>query len=114
TLTRSPEIHDRSVWSEPMGFLGDFIAGRTHKLARDFLVSGLVIVALCFGAVSLLTRGLEEMRVANRQPLPPRVAQGGAVTTHEVVRSILDDNPTTASIGTRSIVLDPCTGKEKK
>jgi uncharacterized membrane protein YfcA len=97
-----------------MGFIGDFIGGRTNKLARDFLLSGLAIVALCVGAVTLLTRTLEDFRVANRQPLPPRVAGAGPTVTHEIVRSILDDNPTTASIGTRSIVLDPCTGKEKK
>jgi putative intracellular protease/amidase len=97
-----------------MGIFGDFIAGRTHKLARDFLVSGFVIVALCFGAVTLLTRTLEEIRATGRQSLPPRVAGNGPSMTYETVRSILDDNPTTASIGGRSIVLDPCTGKEKK
>jgi hypothetical protein len=97
-----------------MGFLGDFIAGRTHKLARDFLVSGFVIIGLCFGAVSLLTRTIEEMRVSSRQSVPPRIAANGPVMTYETVRSVLDDNPTTASIGGRSIVLDPCTGKEKK
>jgi hypothetical protein len=96
-----------------MSFIGDFIAGRTHKLARDFLFTGFVILTMCFGAVSLLSSAMQEMRMASRQPLPPRVAQGGPVTTTTVVRSVLDDNPTTASIGGRTIVLDPCTGKEK-
>jgi hypothetical protein len=97
-----------------MSFIGDFIAGRTHKLARDFLLSSLVIVTMSVGAVTLLTRTLDEMRVSSRQPLPQRAATNGTIVTHEVVRSILDDNPTTASIGGRSIILDPCTGKEKR
>jgi putative intracellular protease/amidase len=95
-------------------FLSDFIAGRTHKLARDFLGAGLVIIALCFGAVSLLTSALDTMRTASRQQLPPRVAQSAPVQTQTIVRSVLDDNVTTASIGGRTIVLDPCTGKETK
>jgi hypothetical protein len=97
-----------------MSFIGDFIAGRTHRLARDFLLSSIVIVTMSVGAVTLLTRTLDDMRLASRQPLPQRVATNGPVMTHEVVRSILDDNPTTASIGGRSIILDPCTGKEKR
>jgi hypothetical protein len=97
-----------------MGFLGDFVAGRTHKLARDFLLASITIIALCFGAVTLLTSALEEMRVASRQPLPQRVGSGGPTQTQTIVRSVLDDNVTTASIGGRTIVLDPCTGKEKK
>lgn len=97
-----------------MDFLRDIIAGRTHKLARDFLLTGLTIIVISFGAVTVLTRALEEMRVASRQPLPGRVAASGQVTTTTVVRSVLDDNPTTASVGGRSIILDPCTGKEKK
>jgi putative intracellular protease/amidase len=95
-----------------LSFLSDFIAGRTNKLARDFLGAGLVIVVLCFGAVSLLTSTLDTMRSANRQQLPPRIVQNGPLQT--IVRSVLDDNVTTASIGGRTIVLDPCTGKEKK
>jgi putative intracellular protease/amidase len=97
-----------------MGLIGDFIAGRTHKLARDFLFTGFVIIALCFGAITLLSGMLQDMRVAGRQPLPPRVAANGPVQTQTIVRSVLDDNVTTASIGGRTIILDPCTGKEKK
>jgi putative intracellular protease/amidase len=97
-----------------MGFIGDFIAGRTHRLARDFLVTGAVILTLCFGAVSLLSSALQEMRIASRQALPAQVTQNGTVQTLTVVRSVLDDNPTTSSIGGRPIILDPCTGKEKK
>jgi hypothetical protein len=95
-------------------FLSDFIAGRTHKLARDFLGAGLAIVLMCFGAVSLLNSALETMRTANRQSLPPAIAQNAPTQTQTIVRSILDDNVTTASIGGRTIILDPCTGKEKK
>jgi hypothetical protein len=97
-----------------MGFLSDFLAGRNHRLARDFLFTGFVILALCFGAVSLLSSVMQDMRVASRQPLPPRIAQNAPVQTQTIVRSVLDDNPVTASIGGRSIVLDPCTGQEKK
>jgi putative intracellular protease/amidase len=97
-----------------MGFLGDFLAGRTHKLARDFLFSGFVIVSLCLGATTLLSKLLEDMRMASRQPLPAKVASSGPGATQTLVRSVLDDNVTTASIGGRTIVLDPCTGKEKK
>ncbi len=97
-----------------MGFFGEFFAGRTHKLARDFLFASVAILGLCLGAILMLTYALEEMRVANRQNLPARVANSGVTQTQTIVRSVLDDNLTTASIGGRTIVLDPCTGKEKK
>jgi hypothetical protein len=91
-----------------MGFIGDFLAGRTYRLARDFLFAGVAIVVMCVGALTVFTSMLEQMRVAGRQTLPPRIAnQGGPVTTQEIVRSVLDDNPTTASIGTRSILTEP-------
>ncbi len=97
-----------------MNFIADFVAGRTHKLARDFMLAGLAIVLMSFGAVSLLTRAIDEVRSASRQQLPPRLAANGPVQTQTIVRSVLDDNVTTASIGSRSIILDPCTGREKK
>jgi hypothetical protein len=97
-----------------VSFLSDFIAGRSHKLARDFLGAGFAIVLMCFGAVSLLNSALDTVRSAGRQPLPPRVAQNAPVQTQTIVRSVLDDNLTTASIGGRTIILDPCTGQEKK
>jgi hypothetical protein len=97
-----------------MNFIADFIAGRTHRLARDFLVAGFVIILMSFGAVSLLTKAMDEFRMAGRQSMPARLAANGPVQTQTVVRSVLDDNVTTASIGGRTIVLDPCTGKEKK
>ncbi len=91
-----------------MGFIGDFLAGRTFKLARDFLFAGVAIVVLCFGALTAFTSLIEQSRVASRQSLPPRIAnQGAPVVTQEIVRSVLDDNPTTASIGTRSILTEP-------
>jgi hypothetical protein len=100
-----------------MSFLRDFMAGRTHKLARDFLLSGFVIICLSMAGMVTLSRALDELRVAQRQALPPRIQvtdnQGnGRITT--IVRSVLDDPVTTGSIGGRSIILDPCTGKEKK
>lgn len=96
-----------------MSFLSDFLSGRSNKLARDFLGAGIAIILMCFGAVSLLNSALDTMRTAGRQQLPARLAQNGPVQTQTVVRSVLDDNVTTASIGGRTIVLDPCTGKEK-
>jgi hypothetical protein len=97
-----------------MNFLSDFLAGRTHKLARDFLGTGFVIVLMCVGAVTVLNAALGTMRTAMRQPLPAAVAQTGPALPQTLVRSVLDDNVTTASIGGRTIILDPCTGKEKK
>jgi hypothetical protein len=97
-----------------VNFIADFIAGRTHRLARDFMVAGFVIIMLSFGAVSLLTKAIDEFRVASRQNMPARLAATGPTQTQTIVRSVLDDNVTTASIGGRTIILDPCTGKEKK
>jgi hypothetical protein len=57
---------------------------------------------------------MQDMRVASRQPLPARLAQNTPTTTTTVVRSVLDDNLTTASVSGRAIILDPCTGQEKK
>jgi hypothetical protein len=97
-----------------VNFLSDFLAGRTHKLARDFLGASFVIVLMCFGAVSILNMTLTTLRTATRQPLPPMAAQNAPSLPQTIVRSVLDDNVTTASIGGRTIILDPCTGKEKK
>jgi hypothetical protein len=97
-----------------VNFIADFITGRTHKLARDFMVAGFAIILMSFGAVSLLTKAIDEFRTAGRQHMPSRLAANGPTQTQTVVRSVLDDNVTTASIGGRTIVLDPCTGKEKK
>jgi hypothetical protein len=91
-----------------LNFLSDFFLGRTNKLSRDFLGAALAIIMFCVGAVSVLNTALEAMRAEMRQTLPPRIAnQGGPVATQEIVRSVLDDNPTTASVGTRSILTEP-------
>jgi hypothetical protein len=94
----------------------DFIAGRSNKLLRDLLGTGLAIIVLSFGALMLINAGLDQLR-ENRNSLPPKVAyapvpqsQDNAIRT--VTRSVLDDNITTGSI--RPVILDPCTGKEKK
>jgi hypothetical protein len=97
-----------------VSFLSDFLAGRTNKLARDFLGASVVIIGLCVGAVSVLQSLLDTLRTEGRQAMPSRIAQNGPVQTQTIVRSVLDDNVTTASIGGRTIILDPCTGKEKK
>jgi hypothetical protein len=92
----------------------DFIAGRSNKLLRDLLGTGLVIVALSFGALMMINAGLDQLR-DNRNSLPPLAAHAPNQkddTIRTVTRSVLDDNITTGSI--RPIILDPCTGKEKK
>jgi hypothetical protein len=100
-----------------MGIIGDFLSGKTHKLARDFLLTGAVITGVCFMAVGVINTMVENMKVAQRQALPQRIATGqprpaGEITT--ITRSVLDDNIATGSIAGRPIILDPCTGKEKK
>jgi hypothetical protein len=92
----------------------DFIAGRSNKLLRDLLGTGLAIVVLSFGALMLINAGLDQLR-ENRNSLPPKVTYAPLQqddTIRTVTRSVLDDNITTGSI--RPIILDPCTGKEKK
>jgi hypothetical protein len=92
----------------------DFIAGRSNKLLRDLLGTGLAIIALSFGALTMINAGLDQLR-ENRNSLPPLVTHAPAqrdIPTRTVTRSVLDDNITTGSI--RPIILDPCTGKEKK
>jgi hypothetical protein len=100
-----------------MPFISDFLSGKTHKLARDFLFTGAVIAGLCFIAVGVIGSMVDNIKVAQRQALPQRVATAqprpaGEVTT--ITRSVLDDNIATGSIAGRTIILDPCTGKEKK
>jgi hypothetical protein len=92
----------------------DFIAGRSNKLLRDLLGTGLIIVALSFGALMMINAGLDQLR-ENRNSLPPLATHAPNQkddTIRTVTRSVLDDNITTGSI--RPIILDPCTGKEKK
>jgi hypothetical protein len=100
-----------------MSFIDDFLSGRTHKLARDFMLTGVVITGVCFIAVGAINTMVENMKVAQRQALPQRIANNqsrpaGEITT--ITRSVLDDNIATGSIAGRPIILDPCTGKEKK
>jgi hypothetical protein len=99
-----------------MSFLSDFLSGRTHKLARDFLFSSALIAVMCFVAVRYVNAMVENVKVAQRQTLPQRIAVNQSRTDAEVrtiTRSVLDDNLTTGSISGRKIILDPCTGKEK-
>ncbi len=90
-----------------MGFIGDFLAG-ARSSSPGLPLRGRRDRVLCFGALTAFTSLIEQSRVASRQSLPPRIAnQGAPVVTQEIVRSVLDDNPTTASIGTRSILTEP-------
>jgi hypothetical protein len=99
--------------------LGDFLAGRSNKLLRDFMGAGLAIVAFSFGALLMVNAGLDHLRQTRGLiSLPPKIsrlpdAPDNSIRT--VTRSVLDDNLTTGSLGSvRPIILDPCTGKEKK
>jgi hypothetical protein len=100
-----------------MQSITDFIAGRSNKLLRDMLVASGLITAMCLVAVVSINQVVESIKSA-RQPLPSRIQavqnapQNGQITT--ITRSVLDDPVVTGSIGGRPIVLDPCTGKEKK
>ena len=95
----------------------DFIAGRSNKLLRDVLIASFFVVGLCLVALLSISKAVETIRVA-RQPLPSRIQTTqsqqptGQITT--ITRSVLDDPVLTGSISGRPIVLDPCTGKEKK
>jgi putative intracellular protease/amidase len=94
----------------------DFLAGRSNKLLRDFMGASLAITAFCFGALLLVNSGLDQLRQTRGViSLPPKISRSTDGVSNEirtVTRSVLDDNLTTGS--TRPIILDPCTGKEKK
>jgi hypothetical protein len=99
-----------------MNPLVDFLAGRTNKLLRDLLGASLLVALGCVGAVGFIRSAADSYRMA-LQPMPPRLEAGrasgeGRITT--VTRSVLDDPVFTGSTGGRSVVLDPCTGTEKR
>jgi hypothetical protein len=95
----------------------DFITGRSNKLLRDVIIASLFVFGLCLVALLSINKAVETIRVA-RQALPSKIqaAQSqqstGQITT--ITRSVLDDPVLTGSISGRPIILDPCTGKEKK
>jgi Flp pilus assembly protein protease CpaA len=95
----------------------DFITGRSNKLLRDILIASFFVAGLCMVALLSINKAVETIRVA-RQPLPSRIQSTqsqqatGQITT--ITRSVLDDPVLTGSISGRPIILDPCTGKEKK
>jgi hypothetical protein len=100
-----------------MGGIFDFITGRSNKLLRDMLIASFFVAGLCMVALLSINKAVETILVA-RQPLPSKVQaaqnqqSNGQITT--VTRSVLDDPILTGSISGRPIILDPCTGKEKK
>lgn len=93
----------------------DFLSGRSNKLLRDILGSSIVVALLSVAAVSYIRAAVDVLRVA-RQPLPSKIenAQSGRGSVITVTRSVLDEPLYTGTVGSRNIVLDPCTGKEKK
>jgi hypothetical protein len=100
-----------------MDGITDFITGRSNKLLRDMLIASFFVVGLCLVALLSINKAVETIRVA-RQPLPSKIQtvqnqqSSGQITT--ITRSVLDDPILTGSISGRPIILDPCTGKEKK
>jgi hypothetical protein len=98
--------------------LAEFIAGRSNKLLRDFIMAGFAIVAVSMGAFLTISTAVDSLRdSASLVSLPPKITraqdrQEPQLTT--ITRSVLDDNLTTGSLSYRPIILDPCTGKEKK
>jgi hypothetical protein len=96
-----------------MNNISDFLAGRSNKLARDFLFTSITITALAMVGFGVVRHMVNELKVAQSEKLPARIASG-ATTTMVITRSVLDDVVTTGSINGRPLVIDPCTGKEKK
>lgn len=94
----------------------DFLAGRNNKLLRDMLAASAAVLLFCAVAVGSIRAAADAYRVA-RQPLPTRIdvarAQGGGPVM-TVTRSVLDDPLLTGSVNGRPVVLDPCTGKDRK
>ena len=103
-----------------MGAFVDFLTGRSNKLLRDILTASAVTVFACVGAVTIVQTATEHLRVG-RQPMPPRLeanrlpTNGGSTSVTTITRSVLDEPVMTGSItGGRSVIIDPCTGREKK
>ncbi len=99
-----------------MDSISDFLAGRSNKLARDFLFTSVTICALAMVGFGVVRHMVNELKVAQSEKLPGRIQSGanGTTTNMVITRSVLDDVVTTGSINGRPLVIDPCTGKEKK
>jgi hypothetical protein len=99
-----------------MSNISDFFAGRSNKLARDFLFTSITIGALAMVGFGVVRHMVNELKVAQAEKMPLRIQTGanGATTNMVITRSVLDEVMTTGSINGRPLVIDPCTGKEKK
>lgn len=91
----------------------DFFAGRGNKLLRDMLAASAMAAFCCVAVVATIRTAAEGLRFA-RDPLPARIQAAQPGGSYTVTRSVLDDQVLTGSVGGRPIVLDPCTGREKK
>ena len=94
----------------------EFLAGRNNKLLRDMLGASAVVALVCVAAVGAI-RSTVDSFVAARQSLPSRLdasRSGGNGPIITITRSVLDEPVFTGSVSGKSVVLDPCTGKEKK
>jgi hypothetical protein len=96
-----------------MSIIGDFVSGRSNKLARD-LLAACVVVSGCFVMAGMyLDASTRAFRGMNQQ-IPGRVAaqaqqQNGKTETYQITRSVLDDpSATTGSINPSNA------GKNKK
>jgi hypothetical protein len=99
-----------------MGDIVDFIMGRNNKLLRDMLAACSAIAIMSVVAMTYINQAVETFRTS-RQPLPSRtqiVQNTGNTQLTTITRSVLDDPVVTGSISGRPIILDPCTGKEKR
>jgi hypothetical protein len=83
-----------------MSFIVDFIKGRSYKLVRDMSLFSLALAILAIATATVIEHGLRGIQqAANRQTLPPVVAQGSTgTTTTFVTRSVLDDPVATGAI----------------
>jgi hypothetical protein len=98
-----------------MGAVLDFLRGRGNKLLRDMLAASAIVLVAAIVAAGALRAGADSIRSA-LQPLPSRLemAKSGEGRIVTVTRSVLDEALFTGSTGGRPIVLDPCTGGEKR
>jgi hypothetical protein len=100
-----------------MNSIIDFMMGRSNKIARDFAFASIAIIVMSMVAMTYVNHLVDNMRLAQKQPLPTKVQVAqtpntGSITT--ITRSVLDDPLVTGSITGRRVTLDPCSGQEKK
>jgi hypothetical protein len=87
-----------------MSIIGDFVSGRSNKLARDLLAAS-VVVSGCFVLAGMYLDATTRAFRGLNQQMPDRVAaqakqQAPKTESYTITRSVLDDAPNaTGSIG---------------